>query len=118
LSAGVGVGVGAGGSGGSDPGSVIANEFAEVTVRRVPTHNGVRLEIRSARLGRSILLDAVQLESLTWQDPALFSELLVDPFGPSPSAPSPSPSPSPHAFPPASPPPSPLPQARTNGSSG
>jgi len=107
-------GAGAGGSGGSDPGSVIANEFAEVTVHRVPTHNGVRLEIRSARLGRSILLDAVQLESLTWQDPALFSELLVDPFGPSPSGPSPSP----HAFPPASAPPSPLPQARTNGSSG
>lgn len=64
--------------------ATIANEFAEVAVRRVLTHNGARLEIRSARLGRSIRLDALQLESLTWQKPGLFSDLLVDPFGPSP----------------------------------
>lgn len=67
------------------PALVIANEFAEVEVRKVATGNGARLEIRSNRLGRALLLDAVQLESLTWQEPALFSELLHDPFGPPPS---------------------------------
>lgn len=60
----------------------VANEFAEVTVRRVRTRNGVRLEVRSPRLGRSILLDALELEALTWQEPGLFSDLLVEPFGP------------------------------------
>jgi hypothetical protein len=64
---------------------LIANEFAEVTVQKVHTHNGVRLEVRSPRLGRSILLDALQLESLTWQEPALFSALLDEPFGPAPT---------------------------------
>ncbi len=63
---------------------VIANEFAEVTIRRVATHNGTRLEVRSPRLGRSIRLDPLQLESLTWQEPDAFSALLVDPFGPPP----------------------------------
>ncbi len=66
---------------------VVANEFAEVQVRRVSTRNGVRLEVRSPRLGRSVLLDALELEALTWQEPALFSELLAEPFGPSGSAP-------------------------------
>lgn len=61
---------------------VVANEFAEVTVRRVGTGNGVRLEICSPRLGRSIALDPLQLECLTWQEPAVFSDLLRDPFGP------------------------------------
>lgn len=69
------------------PTLVIANEFAEVGIRKVSTGNGVRLEIRSNRLGRAVLLDAVQLESLTWQEPSLFSDLLCDPFGP--PAPSP-----------------------------
>jgi len=61
---------------------LVANEFAEVTVRRVQTGNGVRLEIGSPRLGRRILLDPLQLESLTWQDATVFSELLEEPFGP------------------------------------
>lgn len=64
------------------PALVIANEFAEVEVRKVAAGNGVRLEIRSNRLGRVVRLDAVQLESLTWQEPSLFSDLLCDPFGP------------------------------------
>jgi hypothetical protein len=29
-----------------------------------------------------VFLDALQLESLTWQDDALFAGLLHDPFGP------------------------------------
>jgi hypothetical protein len=66
---------------------VVANEFAEVQVRRVSTRNGVRLEVRSPRLGRCVLLDALELEALTWQEPALFSELLAEPFGPSGSTP-------------------------------
>lgn len=74
---------------GSTAGSVtgpmtVANEFAEVTIRRVNTHNGVRLEVSSPRLGRAVRLDALQLEALTWQTPDAFSSLLADPFGPSP----------------------------------
>lgn len=61
---------------------VVANEFAEISVRRVLTRNGLRLEIRSPRLGRRVLLDALELEALTWQAPSLFSDLLADPFGP------------------------------------
>ncbi len=60
----------------------LTNEFASVRVRRVHTRNGVRLEISSPRLGRSVLLDPLALESLTWQPPETFSELLRHPFGP------------------------------------
>ena len=60
----------------------IANEFATVTVRRVETRNGVRLRIESPRLQRSIDLDPLELESLTWQSHDLFSRLLAHPFGP------------------------------------
>jgi hypothetical protein len=35
----------------------LANEFAEVLVRRVNTRNGVRLEIVAPKLERRILLD-------------------------------------------------------------
>ncbi|WP_083441189.1 hypothetical protein [Nitriliruptor alkaliphilus] len=65
-----------------EPAIVIANEFAEVVVRRIQTRNGVRLEIRSPRMDSSIRLDALELESLTWQDPEVFSGFLEDPFGP------------------------------------
>ncbi|MHB8219845.1 MAG: dihydrodiol dehydrogenase [Acidimicrobiales bacterium] len=67
---------------------VVANEFAEVRLRRVSTHNGIRLEIESTRLQTAIRLDALQLEALTWQEPSMFSDLLVEPFGPPPGAPS------------------------------
>jgi hypothetical protein len=60
----------------------IANEFAAVVVRRVETRNGVRLRIESPRLQRSIDLDPLELETLTWQSHDLFSRLLADPFGP------------------------------------
>lgn len=60
----------------------IANEFAEVRVRRVETRNGVRLEIHSPRLGRHVRLDALELESLTWQSPETFSAFLEQPYGP------------------------------------
>jgi hypothetical protein len=65
---------------------IVANEFAEVFVRRVPTRNGVRLEVSSPRLHRAIRLDPLQLEALTWQGSATFSAMLSEPFGPSPGA--------------------------------
>lgn len=59
----------------------VANEFAEVRVQKIHTPRGERIEIASPNLGYSIRLDAVALESLSWQDPSLFSELLEEPFG-------------------------------------
>jgi len=64
----------------------LANEYAAVTVRRVRTGNGVRLEIVAPRLGRGIRLDPIELEALTWQTHEAFSELLRTPFGPEPEA--------------------------------
>ena len=46
----------------------VANEFAEVVVRRVDTRNGSRLLISAPRTGRSISLDALELEALTRQN--------------------------------------------------
>jgi hypothetical protein len=60
----------------------IANEFAQVTVCKVLTRNGERLEIRSPKLGRGIRLDPLELESLTWQTTETFSGFLQSPFGP------------------------------------
>lgn len=64
----------------------LANEFAEVTVRKVQTRNGVRLEVTAPRLGRRIRLCPLELEALTWQTPDTFSRLLATPFGPEPEA--------------------------------
>ncbi len=55
---------------------VVANEFADVVVRRLHTRNGMRLDIWSPRRGTRILLDAVALDCLTFQEPELFTELL------------------------------------------
>jgi hypothetical protein len=71
-------------AGGNGEWLVLANEFAEVRVRKVHTRNGVRLEIVAPKLERAILLDPVELESLTWQTPEVFSSFLVTPFGPEP----------------------------------
>ncbi len=60
----------------------VINEFATVTVRKIWTRNGVRLEISSPRLGTSIQLDALALESLTWQTMDTFSRFLEEPLGP------------------------------------
>ena len=46
----------------------IANEFTEVVVRRVDTRNGSRLLITAPKSGRSISLDAQEVEALTWQN--------------------------------------------------
>lgn len=65
-----------------DDEETLSNEFATVTVQTVDTRNGRRLEIRSPKLGRSIRVDPLELESLTWQDHSVFSEMLEAPFGP------------------------------------
>lgn len=64
----------------------LANEFADVTVRKVRTRNGVRLEIAAPKMGYRIRLCPLELESLTWQHPDLFSQLLDTPTGPEPEA--------------------------------
>lgn len=68
----------------AEDGSVIeiANEYALVRVREVSTGNGRRLEIHAPRLGRTIRLCPLELESLTWQDHDTFSGFLETPFGP------------------------------------
>ena len=60
----------------------LANEFAEVHVRKVATRNGVRLEIVAPKLGRGIRLCPLELETLTWQTPETFSGFLSTPYGP------------------------------------
>jgi hypothetical protein len=60
----------------------LSNEYATVRVRRVYTRNGVRLELTSVKLGTTIRLDPLALESLTWQTGETFSRFLRQPFGP------------------------------------
>lgn len=59
-----------------DEALLIANEFAEVRVRRVLTRNGVRLEISSPRTATAVRLDPMELEVLTRQAPEFFTDLL------------------------------------------
>jgi hypothetical protein len=60
----------------------VGNEFTTIKIRKSRTRNGERLEIFSPRLGHTIRLDPLELESLTWQEPSTFSRLLETPFGP------------------------------------
>jgi hypothetical protein len=60
----------------------VGNEFTTVRVRKERTRNGERLVIESPRLGFAIRLDALELESLAWQEPGFFSRLLETPYGP------------------------------------
>lgn len=71
----------------SDQSIVIANEFATVSVRKMATRNGERLEIRSIGQDRMILLDALALEALTWSSALEVGQGLETPFGPDPSEP-------------------------------
>jgi hypothetical protein len=70
---------------GSEP-LELANEYAQVVVRKVATRNGVRLEIVAPQLGRGIRLCPLELETLTWQSHETFSRFLETPFGPEPEA--------------------------------
>ncbi|MBL5973746.1 MAG: dihydrodiol dehydrogenase [Candidatus Leucobacter sulfamidivorax] len=56
---------------------VIANEFADVVVRKVETRNGVRLELWSPRRGTCVRYDAVALDVLSYQEPEFITELLT-----------------------------------------
>jgi hypothetical protein len=67
----------------------LANEFAEVLVRKVRTRNGLRLEICSPKLGFAVRLCPLQLEALTWQSSDVFSGFLSNPLGPVSDAPEP-----------------------------
>ena len=52
------------------------NEFAAVQVGRDESGNGVRLRIEDLTSGRSIYLDPLELEALTWMDHRRFAALL------------------------------------------
>ena len=60
----------------------VANEFAEVTVRRMDTRNGSRLLISSPRTGRSISLDALEVEALTRQNTRTLTAMVANSQGP------------------------------------
>jgi len=60
----------------------VANEFADVTVRKVQTRNGVRLEIAAPRRGYVIQLCALELEALASQPKRALSDLLARPIPP------------------------------------
>jgi len=62
--------------GGTDGPILIANEFADVVVRKVETRNGMRLDIWSPRRGSRVQLDAVALDCLSFQEPELITQLL------------------------------------------
>lgn len=57
----------------------ISNESAIALVRKVRTRNGVRLEIHSPEMDKRVYLDPLLLESLAWQTPETFSDILEDP---------------------------------------
>ncbi|MFB6297636.1 MAG: hypothetical protein ABEH56_03865 [Salinirussus sp.] len=60
----------------------IVDEDAAVTVRKVFTRMGERLEVTTERLGRSVRLDAIVLESVTWQDAEVLARRGTDLGGP------------------------------------
>lgn len=60
----------------------ISNEFTSIRVSKINTGAGARIRIESPRLGYSVDLDPLALESLTWQEPDFFSHLLRTPLGP------------------------------------
>lgn len=61
----------------------ISSEFSVVSVQKVQTRNGERLEIVAPKLGYRIRLDSIVLESLTWQKPETFSKFLENSWAPS-----------------------------------
>jgi hypothetical protein len=67
----------------------LANEFAMVDIERDDDANGPRLRIHCPASGRTVYLDPIELESLTWGNPKLFANLLETPFGPRDDVPQP-----------------------------
>ena len=68
--------------GGPEPAISLGNEFAEIRVSRLETRNGSRLLIESTRTGQWVALCPLELESLTWQSPQTFSEMIGHPMEP------------------------------------
>lgn len=66
----------------SDEPITIANEFAEVEVRRLDTRNGSRLLVSAPRTGRSISLDTLELEALTRQNTRTLAAMVGNSEGP------------------------------------
>lgn len=60
----------------------IANEFTEVLIQRVDTRNGSRLLISAPKSGRSISLDALEIEALTRQNARTLAAMVGNPDGP------------------------------------
>ncbi|OHV05641.1 dihydrodiol dehydrogenase [Mycobacterium talmoniae] len=60
----------------------VANEFAEVQLRRVDTRNGSRLLITAPKSGRWISLDALEVEALTRQNPRTLAAMVGTGDGP------------------------------------
>ena len=60
----------------------VANEFAEVQVRRVDTRNGSRLLISAPRTGQWISLDALAVEALTRQNTRTLTAMVGNAYGP------------------------------------
>lgn len=54
----------------------LSDDRTEVSLEKVRTRNGERLAITDEASGRSIRLDAIELESLSWQRDLFFQELL------------------------------------------
>jgi hypothetical protein len=57
----------------------IGNKSATAFVRKVRTRNGVRLEIYSPKVDKRVYLDPLLIESLAWQTPETFLNILDDP---------------------------------------
>ncbi|WP_068183139.1 dihydrodiol dehydrogenase [Mycobacterium sp. UM_CSW] len=60
----------------------IANEFTEVVIQRIDTRNGSRLLISAPKTGRSISLDALEIEALTRQNTRTLAAMVGNPDGP------------------------------------
>lgn len=60
----------------------LANEFTQVTVSRVDTRNGSRLLITADKSGRSISLDALEVEALTRQNTRTLAAMVGNVDGP------------------------------------
>ena len=57
----------------------ISNGSVTTLVRKVRTRNGVRLEIYSPGVDKRVYLDPLLIESLAWQTPETFLNILEDP---------------------------------------
>jgi len=54
----------------------LSDEYTTVKIRKIFTPAGERVELEAPELGRSIRLDAIEIESLSWQEPETFIEFL------------------------------------------